>query len=1032
MAAGLGCWLLDSTPGWGAPAGGRAAVPRAAIWSADVPGGDAALARGVADCVTAAGYQVEWLESAALTNIARLDPQRLDLLALPDARILPIESLGAVKSFLENGGDLLAIGLTAWETPTFRLGGRWMSREQYAAVLAETEPNRLLIEMRGAELGRWVRHSNRPRSVAHRELVREAGRAVLHVQVDALDGWDTLEPPPPFVFGPGDTLTCFRARGNAVTKHLAVEWIEQDGSRWIATVDLGPEWRNYALPPESFRPWQPPAGRGRAGDRLNVEQVARFTVGLAHSHTAVGQGKLEYWLGDVGAGSSPFGEGSPPPTPEVPRLESLAPYYQGYPIATAAMVQRSAEAGPIEEASPPAAVSWPRATPLLGLHPRPAGAGFAQERPWRWQPLLTAYDAEGYAAWQAASSPDASAELERRWHRGAVGALVVHGQLPFKGGVWALFTPATVGFYRQAEPQATVVGVLRQMRRGVFLLEGGSEFHTLFEDQPVRLGCRVLNAGRERASDLRAHVEVRSPRGGMLFEHEWEVDLAPGAAASFETVWPAAQLWPEARCSVTASLRAARTSESAVQSDRPGLGGPVLDRLTQELHRWRPRAEREFMAVRDGGFWLGDTRWKAHGVNYLPSSGIGVSGSYFEYWLGRGAYDPGVIQRDLDRVVELGFNAVSVFIYHRDLGALHLLDFLRRCERLGLKVNLSLRPGTPMDFRWSEMKALIEQYRLAQNDTVIAYDLAWEPSHYDHAYQHRHYTEGWRQWVRKRYGSIQAAEQAWGVPAPKSEIQNPKSEVLAVPTAAQLTRDGPWRKLVADYRLFLDELVGERYAEARRLVRSIDPHHPVSFRMQHAGDPTLNWDRLMPYDCWGLRDAVDLWEPEAYGRIGDWDKVKAGHFTAAYARLCDPAKPVLWAEMGYNVWDLTARAPSAAKLDFAARYYRDFYRMLIESGADGVFFWWYPGGFRVNENSDYGVVNPDGTARSVTQAIRAEGPRFLAAPKPPPPSQWIAVDRDRDARGLFGIYEAVQEEYWRRIESGKRVGLKWSRQPGGQ
>jgi hypothetical protein len=253
---------------------------------------------------------------------------------------------------------------------------------------------------------------------------------------------------------------------------------------------------------------------------------------------------------------------------------------------------------------------------------------------------------------------------------------------------------------------------------------------------------------------------------------------------------------------------------------------------------------------------------------------------------------------------------------------------------------------------------------------------------------------------------------------------------VAIPPAKQLLTDGPWRRLVADYRLFLDELLAAKYAEARRLVRSIDPHHPVSFRMQHAGDPTLLMERLFPYDMWGLRDAVDIWEPEAYGRIGDWERVRPGHFTAAYARLCDPAKPVVWSEMGTSIWDPAAMAPSPAKLDFAARYYRDFYRLLRESGADGVFFWWYPGGYRLNENSDFGIISPDGTDRAVTQVIREEGAKYLAAPKPPAPTRWIAVDRDRDARGLPGIYETVRDEYWRAIEAGETVGLKWARPPG--
>ena len=245
------------------------------------------------------------------------------------------------------------------------------------------------------------------------------------------------------------------------------------------------------------------------------------------------------------------------------------------------------------------------------------------------------------------------------------------------------------------------------------------------------------------------------------------------------------------------------------------------------------------------------------------------------------------------------------------------------------------------------------------------------------------------------------------------------------------TQDGPWRKLVADYRLFLDDLLRDKYAEARRLVKSIDPHHLVSFRMQHAGDATFNWDAFLPYDFYGLAEAVDIWEPEAYGRIGDWEKVKPGRFTADYARLCEPGKPVLWAEMGYSVWDNLRMSPASEKLEFQARYFSDFYRMMTDSGADGIFFWWYPGGYRLNEKSDFGIINPDGTDRPVTKTIREEGAKYLKASKTgTKPDYWIAVDRDRDARGLFGIYEAVKEEYWQAITDGKTPGLKWEKKPG--
>lgn len=1016
-----------------------AAIPpasRAAIWLADVPGTAPRLRETITQPVRDAGYAVTTLPTDDLTDPAQVTTNRFELLVLPGARRLPVGAIAPIEAFLKQGGDLLAIGLPAWETPLFRLGGQWRSRAEYEQILSAQPAQRPLLDLARHDPAPWLRHANDPASPARRERVLDAGRPALHVEIDRLTGWDTLEPKPfAPVFAPGQSLTCFKARGGPATRSLALEWIEQDGSRWIATVELGREWRSYALPPEAFHAWEPRGGRGGTGDRLNVANVARFAVGLALSHSALETGRHEYWFADLGTAPNPFGDTAPTSDPAVPRLESVSPVYQCYPIAAECVVWDRAAPRLMDEqalsdrthtdldwvdslpdaALAPAALAragfrWP-AESLRGLHPRPRGVGFRQNRPWRWQPLLGAADAQDGA------------------YRGAIAALLVHTAKPFAGGVWAVFTPddrqpenpgargagvSSPSFYEQPRVRSRLARTLRAMQRGVFLHEAGSEFFTLFPDQAAPLGARVVNYGRRPIDGLRVRVEVRAAgTDRSLFEQEWPLSLGPGASQVFEATWTPDR-WPAEQCRVTTRLL-----EGAV----------VLDALSHELNRWQPPAEPRFVEAREGRLWLGNQPWKAHGVNYMPSSGIGVASDDFEHWLGRGAYDPETIERDLRRVKALGLNAVSVFIHHRSLDAQHLLDLLFRCERLGLRVNQSLRPGTPMEFRWAEMKALIEHYRLASNDTVFAYDLAWEPSHYNHAHQQRAYAQTWLEWVTRHRGSVEAAEKVWGVPAPRSGSSG-SAGPLAVPPMSQLTQDGPWRRLVADYRRFLDELLAAKYSEARRLVRTIDPHHLVSFRMQHAGDPTHNWEGMLPYDLWGLRNAVDLWEPEGYGRIGDWPRVRPGHFTAAYARLCNPALPLIWAEMGYNTWDMARMAPDPAKLETAAQFYADYYRMMRESGADGVFSWWYPGGFRLYENSDFGILNPDGTDRPVSRVIRAEGPAFLAAPKPPPPTQWLSVNRDRDARGLFGIYQAVEAEYWRRVEQGVPVGLRWERPPG--
>ena len=114
---------------------------------------------------------------------------------------------------------------------------------------------------------------------------------------------------------------------------------------------------------------------------------------------------------------------------------------------------------------------------------------------------------------------------------------------------------------------------------------------------------------------------------------------------------------------------------------------------------------------------------------------------------------------------------------------------------------------------------------------------------------------------------------------------------------------------------------------------------------------------------------------------------------------------------------------SPMRLEYQAMCYDAFYRMLISSGADGLFSWWYPGGFRVGENSDYGVINPDGSDRAVTNVIRENGPKFLAS-SAKPIDHWITIDRDAHPDGIAGIYDAVKAEFWDAIDKGHTPGLR--------
>jgi len=642
-----------------------------------------------------------------------------------------------------------------------------------------------------------------------------------------------------------------------------------------------------------------------------------------------------------------------------------------------------ANAGPGATGGLPAsALPLPR-SPILSPHPRPDGAGFDKGRAWRFIPILEAYTDDN------------------EW-RGNPVTLLINTDGPYKGSQWASFGVSDPDWYTTAQARACIRRVAERIRRGLYLVDGGANFYTYFEDQTVTLGARTVNVGSTPATALSARLVV-SDAASDVAAKEWSLDLVPAAVETKSETWTPPR-WPDAGYRVTAELLE---------------NGLVIDRLNHEIHVWRPKASKEFVRVEDGNFTLAGKRWRAHGVNYMPSSGIGAEdGLYFEQWLGATAYDPVIIQRDLDHCKDLGLNAVSIFLYHQSMKAQNLLDILRRLDALGMKANLSLRPGTPLDFEWDKMREMVEYYRLRDNDTVFAYDLAWEPLWLQHKDRKR-WDTAWEAWIIERYGSIENAERDWAVPVPRDEagkVTNPQGE--------QITKDGEWRRMVAAYRRCLDTLLYKYYSAARTLMRSVDPNHMVSFRMTEAGDPTMEWGEILPYDFPYLVAAVDILEPEAYGRIGDWEKIKPGWFEFEYARWAAPDMPMMWAEAGLHAWDVGLGTSPPERLDAQGKFYRDFYRMMISSAADGIFWWWYPGGFRVGENSDYGIINPDGSDRPNSKAIRENADALINGPDAKPIDQWIEVDRDANARGIVGIYATVKDEFWKAIEQGKTPGLR--------
>jgi hypothetical protein len=818
----------------------------------------------------------------------------------------------------------------------------------------------------------------------------------LHVSIPSLSGYDTFLSPALSqpAFASGETQTVFWAKGDAHTPKLSVEWREQDGSRWIAVVPITTQWQRYSLPPAAFKTWA--NSDVRAAQGFDPDHAVRFNVGLAFSHTGSDSGVHQYWIANIGAAKATISETEMQSLPAVPTIDALCPGFEFFamhgPLNVTPAAGQSMVVGPSQHLANGFDTE-------LSVQPRPSGNGFDRGRAWRWIPLL-----------------DAQSAYSHEW-RGVAAAMVVRRD----GGAYAVFPNDDVGYLMSDVGRKSITNIANRMRDGLFLLDGGADHYAYLAGQTISAEATVMSVvlfgGGEHSGTVL--IRITDQHGRKITSHQFPFTLDDVPTPQPVTcICPWSPLsWPRDGYVASADL---------IEN------GQVVDHVQNDVHEWTRPAKPDWVTTEsDGHFHLDGHVWKINGVNYMPSSGIAQPDfSLYEHWLSLAAYDPEVIERDLTHIQNLGFNAIYVFQYIDDVDSQNLLDLLWRCREHHLRVELSLRPGLSNELgdlgrdaavnKFDDIAGqIIEKCHLAENDTVFAYEVDWEPD-FGRFGRAKCVDPYWEPWITKRYGSVGAAEAAWGVPVPKDT----SGKVVGC-TNAQLHEQigAADTKLVAAYRRFLDDWLADTYGTVVKFVHQEAPHQLVSFRMTGASDGS--WDGDGPnYQFEGLARAVDFLSPESYGEIGSASNEASIPFRIAYGRSVAPKLPVIWAETGISAWDNSTGADSPSGLVGQGTYYQKFYALATEAGADGIFWWWYPGGFRIGENSDFGLINPDGTDRQATASVRTDGKAFLESPFPPAPDIWLTYDRDDYPNGAVGVFHALRQQYVNAIAGRQHPGLK--------
>ena len=351
---------------------------------------------------------------------------------------------------------------------------------------------------------------------------------------------------------------------------------------------------------------------------------------------------------------------------------------------------------------------------------------------------------------------------------------------------------------------------------------------------------------------------------------------------------------------------------------------------------------------------------------------------------------------DLATLQSLGVNLVSIQ-YARAKEAPQLRDFITRCGRHGIKVNVFLSGAHPLhpspvdNLAERPLMELLRAADLRGNPHVFAYDLAWEPRMGVYA-ERRQFDALWLEWIVEQYGSLERAEAVWGFAAPRVD------GAVTGPTDEHLMHDGEHRIMVAAYRRFADDLISRRYGEVVRLAKTIDSTHLFGARTGYGGTGTKGVVRVMPFQLTSGAAHLDFLSPEGYG-YGP-ENISDAALVTAYARWAGNGKPVFWSEFGRSVLNGGDEA-----LTEQAKLYRSFAEMLEISNADGWACWWYPGGLRVDEQSDFGIIAPDRAVRPSAQVLGETAASLTSLPAYAPPAEAIEIDRDASSNGLAGVVE---------------------------
>ncbi|WMJ23602.1 hypothetical protein RBG61_02745 [Paludicola sp. MB14-C6] len=785
----------------------------------------------------------------------------------------------------------------------------------------------------------------------------------------------------------GHNVIGFYAKADENTKTITISLIQTNGDMFKTRITPSTNFQFFMLSKKEFVYYGNRQGihHEKRPVYVNFDEVCKIQFGHALSFAYSVAGEHAFYIDELSSAHIAI------LNDEKVSIDGLYPEYKFCPVTNAVKLQCYEKQAFLSQSD----LELP--SDLFSLSPRAQSTGIDKQRRFRFVPLIEALDEHnqrcGYAAYMFLNYNTSNRK-----------------SLHNKSTIVA-YTTNDYNFY-ESGGALSVAEAVDSIFMPVVLLEGGSNEYIYLEDDTIAaFGAVVCVRDKDLADSYHVRIQVgNKTRTYDLNElsHLENKDGLDLRLIAFED-----------------TPQETNVSVSLIKDET------VYDILTHDIiiHHPKPIEERKFAHIQKGEneIYIGDKPVRFFGVNYMPTCNIGMeTGEEFEHYVASFAYDPDIIEADLKRICDVGLNAVSIFMhYNPSIHSNNILHLVSLCEKYGLYADLAIRPNAnPFEFNEKEVKEMITKYGFQENDTIVAYDIAWERylGTYEPCYGNfngrKSLDADWRQYILNRYGSVKNAEKIWQYRAPR----NDKNEVIGV-TDDMLREDGPHNAMVAAYRNFADGIVAFKHIKAMQYMKSIDPNHMISPRTGDASTIPLVDPGIYGYDYKALASSMEFMSPESYALSDSYKSMRQGIFTNIYSRYANPDNVVIWKEFGKSIWIGSNFVNNHKSEEFQAEYYRRFFDMLIQGHTAGLYAWWWAGGYRIGENSDFGIIAPDGSDRPVTKVFREYADKFIHAPAMKKPELHIIIDRDLHANGLMAMYQEMEQELFGAVEAGTTVAF---------